>query len=103
MKLSSTGCALCVVGAVLGGAVGWRAEAIATQGTALTSRTPRRGGNPEAAKLQNSVPASPESIAAGQRSYKLLCTRCHGIEGRGDGGGAGAGGQPADFTDAVWE
>lgn len=23
--------------------------------------------------------------------------------GKGDGGGAGAGGQPADFTDDVWE
>jgi cytochrome c oxidase cbb3-type subunit 3 len=23
--------------------------------------------------------------------------------GKGDGGGAGAGGQPADFTDAVWD
>jgi mono/diheme cytochrome c family protein len=103
MKRSSTGWALCVVGAILSGAVGWRAQAAGTQGTALTSRTPRRGGNPEAAKLQNPVPSTPESIAAGQRTFKLLCTRCHGIEGRGDGGGAGAGGQPADFTDAVWE
>jgi cytochrome c oxidase cbb3-type subunit 3 len=31
-----------------------------------------------------------------------LCSRCHGVEGKGDGGGAGAGGQPADFTDTAW-
>jgi hypothetical protein len=25
------------------------------------------------------------------------------VSGKGDGGGAGAGGQPADFTDEIWE
>jgi mono/diheme cytochrome c family protein len=68
------------------------------QGTA-----PRRGGNPEAAKLANPVARTPESIAEGRRSYARLCVRCHGPEGKGDGGGAGAGGQPADFTDDVWD
>lgn len=75
----------------------------AAQGTAITARTPRRGGNPEAAKLKNPVAATPDSVAAGRSTYRLLCSRCHGPEGKGDGGGAGAGGQPADFTDAVWE
>jgi mono/diheme cytochrome c family protein len=42
-------------------------------------------------------------VAAGRQTYQRLCARCHGFEGKGDGGGAGAGGQPADFTDAVWE
>jgi mono/diheme cytochrome c family protein len=65
--------------------------------------SPRRGGNPEAAKVKSPIPSSPESIAAGRQTYQRLCARCHGFEGKGDGGGAGAGGQPADFTDAVWE
>jgi mono/diheme cytochrome c family protein len=70
----------------------------AAQGTA-----PRRGGNPEAAKVVNPVPRTAESIAAGRKTYARLCVRCHGPEGKGDGGGAGAGGQPADFTDAAWD
>jgi mono/diheme cytochrome c family protein len=67
------------------------------------SAAPRRGGNAEAAKIANPVPRTPESIAAGRKTYARLCVRCHGPEGKGDGGGAGAGGQPADFTDAAWD
>lgn len=71
------------------------------QGTAAT--LPRRGGNPEAAKVRNPVPSTPESIEAGRRTYALRCVRCHGPRGKGDGGGAGAGGQPADLTDETWD
>jgi mono/diheme cytochrome c family protein len=74
----------------------------ATQGAA-TATTPRRGGNPVAAKVVNPVPATEASIAAGRKIYRTHCPRCHGPEGKGDGGGAGAGGQPADFTDDEWE
>jgi mono/diheme cytochrome c family protein len=77
--------------------------ALLAQGTPVTSTTPKRGGNPEAAKLKNPMPSTPESIAAGRGSYSRLCVRCHGPLGKGDGGGAGAGGQPADLTDAVWD
>jgi mono/diheme cytochrome c family protein len=70
---------------------------------AVTKTTPRRGGNPEAARVKNPVAATPESVAAGRQSYSRLCARCHGPEGKGDGGGAGAGGQPADFTDETWD
>jgi cytochrome c oxidase cbb3-type subunit 3 len=42
-------------------------------------------------------------VAEGRRTYQRLCSRCHGAEGRGDGGGAGAGGQPADLTDGQWD
>lgn len=70
---------------------------------AQQATTPRRGGNPQAAQVKNPIASSPESVAAGRQTYQRLCARCHGFEGKGDGGGAGAGGQPADFTDAVWE
>jgi mono/diheme cytochrome c family protein len=74
-----------------------------SQGTPLTATTPRRGGNPEAAKIKTPVPSTPESIGAGRRTYSRLCVRCHGPAGKGDGGGAGAGGQPADLTDDTWD
>lgn len=75
---------------------------MATQG-APSATLPRRGGNPVAAKVMNPVPSTEASIEAGRKIYRQHCPRCHGPEGRGDGGGAGAGGQPADFTDAEWE
>ena len=62
----------------------------------------RRGGNPEAAKVQNPVPANAASAAAGKRSYQRLCSRCHGAEGKGDGTGS-AGAQPSDLTDPQWD
>ncbi len=65
--------------------------------------SPRRGGHPDAAKIRNPVPDTPESVAAGRRTFTRLCVRCHGPLGKGDGGGAGAGGQPSDLTDATWE
>ena len=64
---------------------------------------PRRGGNPEAAKIKNPVESNAESVAAGRQIYARLCARCHGPTGKGDGGGAGAGGQPADLTDDAWD
>ena len=75
----------------------------ASQGGRITATSPRRGGNPEAAKVRNPVPSTAESVAAGRRTYARLCSRCHGPAGKGDGGGAGAGGQPADLTDATWD
>ena len=80
----------------------WSQGVTRAQGTPPPATTPRKGGNPEAAKLVSPVAATPESIAAGRRTYLRQCAGCHGPEGKGDGGGAGAGGQPADFTDDVW-
>ncbi len=88
---------------VLALALASAAALAATQGGAITSTTPRRGGNPVAARVANPVPATEASVAAGRKTYALLCPRCHGPAGKGDGGGAGAGGQPADFTDEVWD
>jgi mono/diheme cytochrome c family protein len=78
------------------------AGTVAIQGGTLSATSPRKGGNPEAARLTSPIADSPEARAAGRRTYQRLCSRCHGVEGKGDGGGAGAGGQPADFTDATW-
>jgi mono/diheme cytochrome c family protein len=63
---------------------------------------PRRGGNSNAAKVANPVAATPESVASGRRTYRRMCALCHGAEGKGDGGGAGAGGVPADLTAGRW-
>jgi mono/diheme cytochrome c family protein len=69
-------------------------------GAAQTSK----GGNPEAAKVANPVPSTPESLAAGKRVYQRMCQRCHGSSGKGDGGGSGGGGGlPSDLTDATWD
>ncbi len=62
---------------------------------------PRKGGNPEAAKLKNPAAATPESAAAGKRIYQRLCIRCHGPSGKGDGEAA-VGAEPADLTSGKW-
>jgi cytochrome c oxidase cbb3-type subunit 3 len=66
------------------------------------STKPARGGNPEAAKIKNPVPSTPESIAQGRRTYQRLCSRCHGPEAKGDGSAGGAV-QPPDLTDDKWD
>ena len=78
------------------------AAALAVSAAAQSPSAPKKGGNPEAAKIKNPVPASPESISAGKRSYTRLCSRCHGPEGKGDGTAA-TGAQPPDLTDAAWD
>jgi mono/diheme cytochrome c family protein len=70
---------------------------------AQSPTTPRKGGNPEAAKIKNPVAATPESIAAGKRSYTRLCGKCHGPEGAGDGTGATGPVAPPDMTDDKWD
>ena len=69
---------------------------------AQSATTARRGGNPEAANIQNPVPYTPESVSAGRRPYTQFCANCHGPSGNGDGTSAGAD-QPSDLTDGVWD
>jgi mono/diheme cytochrome c family protein len=62
---------------------------------------PRKGGNPEAAKIKNPIATTPESLAAGKRLYQRLCIRCHGAGGKGDGEAA-VGAEPADLVSGKW-
>jgi mono/diheme cytochrome c family protein len=62
---------------------------------------PKKGGNPDAARIKNPVAASPESAAAGKRVYTRMCGRCHGAEGRGDGTAATT--PVPDLTDDTWD
>jgi cytochrome c oxidase cbb3-type subunit 3 len=59
-----------------------------------------QGGSTQAAKMKNPVANTPESVTAGKRVYQRMCARCHGPEGKGDGGG---GGIPSDLTDEQWD
>jgi cbb3-type cytochrome c oxidase subunit III len=43
-------------------------------------------GNPEAAKLQNPVAKSPESLAAGKQTFNRYCANCHGLNAEGSPG-----------------
>jgi mono/diheme cytochrome c family protein len=51
----------------------------------LTAATAaRQKGDPEAARVKNPVPPSPESIAAGKQKYtEFGCNTCHGANGEG--------------------
>jgi mono/diheme cytochrome c family protein len=77
------------------------AAAVVVFALAQSVPAPRKGGNPEAAKVKNPVAASVESAAAGRRAYLRLCVRCHGPEGKGDGEAA-TGGPPSDLTGSRW-
>jgi mono/diheme cytochrome c family protein len=66
-----------------------------------SATAPKKGGNPEAAKVKNPVAMSPESTATGKRVYTRMCGRCHGPEGKGDGTAATA--PVPDLTDGKWD
>lgn len=74
---------------------------VAVAGLLQLPTAPRKGGNPEAAKIKNPVAVSAESTAAGKRVYTRMCGRCHGPEGKGDGSAASA--AVPDLTDAQWD
>jgi cbb3-type cytochrome c oxidase subunit III len=59
-------------------------------------------GNPDAAKLQNPVPSSPESIAAGKQAYTRYCANCHGLNAEGSPGNDLTPEAP-DLTDKQWK
>jgi len=56
---------------------------------------------PEAAKVKNPVPATPDNLAAAHAIYSDKCAGCHGEKGAGDGPEADMyTPAPAAFTDA---
>jgi mono/diheme cytochrome c family protein len=59
-------------------------------------------GNSEAAKVQNPVPVSAASIAAGEKSFLRYCQGCHGASAKGGYATEAAPAAP-DLTDAKWE
>ena len=59
-------------------------------------------GNPEAAKLQNPVQPSPESIAAGKQAFTRYCANCHGLNAEGGPGNDLTPPAP-DLTDKEWK
>ena len=73
------------------------AAAFSAAAAAQSGTVPRKGGNPEAAKVKNPVAASADSVSAGKRTYARMCAKCHGPAGKGDGEAA-VGAQPADLT-----
>lgn len=51
---------------------------------------------------ENPVPATADSIAAGERAFGATCASCHGVDGRGDGPAAeGLAVRPADLPTHV--
>ena len=59
-------------------------------------------GNPEAAKLQNPVPPSPESVNAGKQAFTRYCANCHGLNAEGGPGNDLTPPAP-DLTDKEWK
>lgn len=76
-------------------------------GAIAHAQQPAAKGDPEAAKIQNPVEATQDSIAAGKKTFASVCASCHGNEGKGgivlsvieDKGGT----QPPDLTDNKWD
>jgi mono/diheme cytochrome c family protein len=65
------------------------------------------GGDPAAATIKNPVAVTPESIAAGKKTYDAACGACHGGDAKGgvtisvieDRGGK----QPPNLVDDAWD
>lgn len=63
--------------------------------------------HPEAQRLENPIPATAASVAAGAKTYGKVCANCHGVSGRGNGklaaGMAAYGARPSDLVDSAWQ
>jgi Cytochrome c. len=81
--------------------------ALACAGAGVAARQADGHGHPEAARIQNPVAVTPESIEAGKKTFQILCASCHGADAKGgltisvieDRGGK----QPQDLTDDKWD
>ncbi len=86
-----------------------RASSVITVGFALTLlamsaviHAQNPGGSPEGKNLKNPVPATAESVAAGQALFARNCRFCHNADAKGNGPMAPKGTHPPDLTDATW-
>ena len=70
-------------------------------GTVIHAQNP--GGSAEAKKMKNAVPATAESVAAGQALFQKNCRFCHGADAKGNGPMAPKDTHPSDLTDATWD
>jgi mono/diheme cytochrome c family protein len=78
---------------------------------ATAPRPASAASDPDPARLSNPVAATPESIAAGRKSYDANCAACHGSRAQGAVKAGVAisiieeqkGKQPPDLTDAAWD
>ena len=68
---------------------------------ALTGIAGGAQGNPEAAKVKNPVAAAPESVTAGQQTFRRYCASCHGANAEGGSGNDLVPAAP-DLTDSQW-
>ena len=59
-------------------------------------------GNAAAAAIKNPVAATPQSVTAGQETYRKSCAPCHGIKAEGGSGNDLIPASP-DLTDEMWD
>ena len=59
--------------------------------------------NVDGKTLKNPVPATPESIKAGDAVYQRLCKFCHGADAKGDGPMKPKGSNPPNLIDEKWD
>ncbi len=88
------------VGAVLGGAVGfrWLHNMTATQRVMPGEYNFSPAERDAAAARRNPVAASVDSVRKGGELFTIYCTPCHGTSGRGDGPVSTKFVPPADLT-----
>ena len=78
------------------------ALALANGGSAFAQSTPK-GGDPEAAKIQNPVAQTPESIDKGKAVFMKRCVMCHGPKADGTAQIVIEGGvSPANLTEPTY-
>jgi len=70
---------------------------------AMRASGQQMGGNPDAKKMKNPVAATPESIAAGQKTFEKYCKFCHGPDAKGDGPMAPKDTHPSNLIDDKWD
>ncbi len=59
--------------------------------------------NVDGKTLKNPVPATPESIKAGDAVYQRYCKFCHGADAKGDGPMKPKDSHPPNLTDGQWD